>query len=359
MADRRDVWVFIEVEERQNPLDQALAPDDDNLVSSWELASVSLELVSKGQELARKLDGQLWALLLGHGVQHLAEQLVQHGADRVLLADHPELEHYRTLPFTRIISNLARQHNPDILLVGATPVGRDLAPRLASALHVGLTADCTDLQIGDYTIRKENRTVENLLFQIRPAFGGNLIATIVNPNTRPQMATVRPGVMHLSEPDPNHEGEIEKIEPVFESSDFALEVLSRETRATTVHLQDAAVVVAGGGGVKSRDEFQMIEELAHLLGGEVGASRAAVDAGFTSRDHQVGQTGVTVRPRLYIAAGISGAVQHRAGMDQSNKIIAINTDPDAPIFQVAQYKIVGDIAEVLPMIIKALKEKTK
>jgi len=370
MADRRDIWIFTELEEHigQNG-DAPVSSAPDTGATSWEIASVSLELLAKGQDLAEKLGGQVWAILLGNHVQHLAEQLVQYGADRVLVADHPELENYRTLPFTRIITRLARKHQPDIFLVGATPVGRDLAPRLASALRVGLTADCTDLQIGDYTIRKENRTVNNLLYQIRPAFGGNLIATIVNPTTRPQMATVRPGVMHRKEADLSQNlgtiqggqilNRIEQIEAEFEAGDFALEVLSRETRQSTVNLQDATVIVSGGGGVKSREEFQLIEELAHLMGGEVGASRAAVDAGYITRDHQVGQTGVTVRPRLYIAAGISGAVQHRAGMDQSNKIIAINTDPNAPIFQVAQYKIVGDIAEVLPMIIKALKEKTK
>ncbi len=277
----------------------------------------------------------------------------------VLVADHPELALYRTLPYARVLSDLAGQYRPYILLVGATPLGRDLAPRVASALKVGLTADCTDLQIGDYTIRKENRTVKDLLYQIRPAFGGNLIATIVNPNTRPQMATVRPGVMRRGEPDPMRSGDIEMVAPNFHESDFALQVLSREMRQPSVHLQESPVIVAGGGGVKSADEFRLIEELAHLLGGEVGASRAAVDAGLVTREHQVGQTGATVRPRLYIAAGISGAIQHRAGMDQSNKIIAINTDPEAPIFQVAQYKIVGDLAEVLPMLIKALREKTK
>ncbi len=346
MTEQQNVWIFIEQEE-------------DSVIGDRKIVDVSLELLAKGQELAATLESQVWAILLGNGMQELAEKAIQHGADRVLLADHPELEDYRTLPYTRVITEQIQKHQPYIFLVGASPVGRDLAPRLASALQVGLTADCTDLQIGDYTIKKENRTVHNLLYQIRPAFGGNLIATIVNPNTRPQMATVRSGVMHKNEADPARTGEIERIEPGFEPSDFALEVLSREVRPATVHLADAQVVVAGGGGVKTKQEFDLIEELAHLLGGEVGASRAAVDAGLVTRDHQVGQTGTTVRPRLYIAAGISGAIQHRAGMDQSNKIIAINTDPNAPIFQVANYKIIGNAAEVLPLLIKVLKEKTK
>lgn len=340
MREIRNVWVFIEQDEGK-------------------IADVSLELLSKGHELAGLLDGELWALLLGAELGELPEQLIQYGADRVLVADHPELAVYRTLPYTRALVQQARVHRPYIFLIGATPVGRDLAPRVASALKVGLTADCTDLQIGDYTIKKENRTVKDLLYQIRPAFGGNLIATIVNPNTRPQMATVRPGVMRRSEPEASRSGEVEYFQPQFEPQDFALQVLSREMRPASVHLADAPVVVAGGGGITSKEEFLLVEELAHLLGGEVGASRAAVDAGMVSRQHQVGQTGTTVRPRLYIAAGISGAIQHRAGMDQANKIIAINTDPNAPIFQVAHYKIVGDAAEVLPMLIKALKEKTK
>ncbi len=340
MSGSRTIWVFIEQ-------------------SDGKIADVSLELLAKGQELAQTLHTEVCALLLGFGVSQMAHELIHNGADRVLAADHPELELYRTLPYTRMLAELAAQRQPYIFLIGATPVGRDLAPRLASALKVGLTADCTDLQIGDYTIRKENRVCKDLLYQIRPAFGGNLIATIVNPNTRPQMATVRPGVMRRFEPDMNRAGAIEMVEAQFMPSDFAVQVLSQEMRESTVHLGDAPVVVAGGGGVKSKEEFQLIEELAHLLGGEVGASRAAVDAGLASRQHQVGQTGTTVRPRLYIAAGISGAIQHRAGMDQSNKIIAINTDPNAPIFQVAHYKIVGDAAEVLPMLIKALKEKTK
>jgi len=252
-----------------------------------------------------------------------------------------------------------RERKPYIFLLGASPIGRDLAPRIASAVRAGLTADCTDLQIGDYESKKEKRVYQDLLYQIRPAFGGNLIATIVNPTMHPQMATVREGVMRRHEPDATRTGVVEEIEPKFEARDFALKVLSRETRESNVNLKGAPVVVAGGAGVGSQENFQLVQDLAHLLGGEVGASRAAVDAGYVTREHQVGQTGVTVRPRLYIAAGISGAVQHRAGMQESSKIIAINTDPNAPIFQVAHYKIVGEVEQVLPMLIKALRERTK
>ncbi len=336
----RNVWIFIEQD-------------------SGKIADISLELLAKGQELAQTLGSQVWALLCGHKIGSLAESVIQYGADHVLVVDHPELEVYRTLPYTRVAADLVRARDPYIFLVGASPVGRDLAPRLASALKAGLTADCTDLQIGEYNSKKENIVYKDLLYQIRPAFGGNIIATIVNPKTRPQMATVREGVMRRREPNLSRKGSIENITPVFQPQDFALQVLRREMREPTVKLKDAPVVVAGGAGVGSPDEFDLIRDLANLMGGEVGASRAAVDAGFISREHQVGQTGTTVRPRLYIAAGISGAIQHRAGMDKSNKIVAINTDPDAPIFQVAHYKIVGDLTEVLPLLIRAMRERVK
>ena len=292
----RNVWVFVEQEEGQ-------------------IADVSLELIAKGRDLAKTLGGEVWGLLCGYQIEPLAETIIHHGADRVLLADHVELELYRTLPYARVAIDLVRERQPYIFLIGATPIGRDLAPRIASATQAGLTADCTDLQIGEFASKRDKQVYKDLLYQIRPAFGGNLIATIVNPHMHPQMATVREGVMRR--------------------------------------------IVAGGGGVVSEEEFELIEELAHVLGGEVGASRAAVDKGFVSREHQVGQTGTTVRPRLYIAAGISGAVQHRAGMDESSKIIAINTDPDAPIFEVAHYKIVGDLKEVIPLLIRAVREKAK
>jgi electron transfer flavoprotein alpha subunit len=340
MIDNRDVWVFIEQEEGK-------------------IADVSLELLAKGQELARTLKGQVCGLLCGYEVGDLAQMVIHHGADRVLLADHPELALYRTLPYARVATELVRERRPYVFLLGATPIGRDLAPRVASSVRAGLTADCTDLQIGDYTSKKDKYVYTDLLYQIRPAFGGNLIATIVNPNTRPQMATVREGVMRRREPDTTCQGVVEKVVPAFDERDLVLKVLSRETRESRVNLKNAPIVVSGGAGVGSKENFELIEELAHILGGEVGASRAAVDAGYVSREHQVGQTGTTVRPRLYIAAGISGAIQHRAGMSEASKIIAINSDPNAPIFQIAHYKIVGDLAEVIPMMIRAFREKAK
>ena len=334
----RDVWVFIEQEEGR-------------------IAPVSLELLGKARELADRLGGQVAALLFGHHVADLSRTLIHHGADRVLLADHPELAVYRTLPYARVAAELMRQRQPYIVLYGATPVGRDLAPRLASSLTAGLTADCTDLQIGDFERRGE--VYRDLLYQIRPAFGGNIIATIVNPRMHPQMATVREGVMKLGQPDPTRSGIVEEIEPRFDDGDLALQVLHRETRPPGVDLKSAQIIVAGGMGVGSKENFKLIYDLAEALGGEVGASRAAVDAGFISHEHQVGQTGVTVRPRLYIACGISGAVQHRAGMDQSAKIIAINTDPQAPIFDIAHYKIVGDLRTVIPQMIRAYRDAAR
>ena len=340
MSGNQDVWVFVEQEDGK-------------------IADVSLELLNKGQELAQPLNGQVCGVLCGYQLDGLAEQAIHHGADCVFVADHVELEDYRTLPYARVASDLVRDRQPYIFLLGASPIGRDLAPRIASSVRCGLTADCTDLQIGDYESKKEKKVYKDLLYQIRPAFGGNIIATIVNPNTRPQMATVREGVMRRKEPDSARTGRIERIDPRFEERDLVLQVLSREVREATVNLKSAPVIVAGGAGVGSKENFDLVEDLANLLGGQVGASRAAVDAGYVTREHQVGQTGVTVRPRLYIAAGISGAIQHRAGMNESSKIIAINTDPNAPIFQVAHYKIVGDVEQVLPMLIKALREKIK
>jgi electron transfer flavoprotein alpha subunit len=338
VIERKSIWVYIEH-------------------TDGRIADVSLELTGKARDLADQLDHDVVGLLCGHGVEELARDVIRHGADRVLLADHPELASYRTLPYARVAITEARRRRPEIFLVGGTPNGRDLAPRVASALRCGLTADCTDLQIGDYYLRREDTTFRNLLYQIRPAFGGNLVATIVNPGTRPQMATVREGVMRMPAADRDRQGVVEVVTPEFEPGDFALEILNRQVRRPTVKLRDAPVIVSGGAGVSGAEDFALLRDLANLLGGEVGASRAAVDAGMIDREFQVGQTGTTVRPRLYIAAGISGAIQHRAGMDQSSKIIAINTDPDAPMFRIAHYRIVGDVREVVPMMIKAVRER--
>ena len=345
MAAKRDVWVFVEQE-------------------GGKAAPVSLELLGKARTLADQLGSQVCALLLGHGIadppapgQHekaLSQLAIQYGADVVMLADHPELEPYRASPYAKIATELARDQQPYIFLLGATPIGRDLAPRIASALGAGLTADCTALEIGDY--KRKGEVYQDLLYQIRPAFGGNIIATIVNPEMHPQMATVREGVMRLGQPDATRRGRIERIRPQLDGRELNLQVLKKEIRLPAVDLRHASVIVAGGMGVGSKENFQLIFELARVLGGEVAASRAAVDAGFVSHEHQVGQTGVTVRPKLYIACGISGAVQHRAGMDQSSKIVAINTDPNAPIFEIAHYKIVGDLRQVIPQMIRAYRE---
>jgi electron transfer flavoprotein alpha subunit len=321
------------------------------------IAPVSLELLSKAQDLAQLLGSRVGGILCGHEVSFLAETVIHHGADIVFLADHPELGTYRTLPYAQVVINLVKERQPYIVLFGASPVGRDLAPRVASATNAGLTADCTALEIGDFERRGAKHT--DLLYQIRPAFGGNVIATIVNPDMHPQMATVREGVMRMGEPDTARTGQIVELDPDFSTDDLALRVLKREMRLPDCDLKHADVIVAGGMGVGSKDNFKLIRELAEVLGGEVGASRAAVDAGFISADHQVGQTGVTARPRLYIAVGISGAVQHRAGMDQSSKIIAVNIDPKAPIFDIAHYKIVGDLNEVVPRMIDAYRESAK
>ena len=319
------------------------------------LAEVSLELLSRGRELADRLGVPLGAILAGHDVAGLADDLIAHGCDDVYLTQDPGLRQYRTQPYQRAVVDAIRQVEPQIVLYGASAIGRDLAPRIASELKAGLTADCTDLQIGDHTDTRGE--FKDLLLQIRPAFGGNIIATIVCPDTRPQMATVREGVMRLPVADPSRQGKVIPLEAALSEDLFAAEVLERKTRERKVNLKAANIIVSGGAGVGSKDNFGLVFELAHVLGASVGASRSAVDQGFVDHDHQVGQTGTTVRPKLYIACGISGAVQHRAGMHESAKIVAINTDPEAPILDIAHYAIVGDLNQVIPMMIKAYKSK--
>jgi electron transfer flavoprotein alpha subunit len=297
------------------------------------------------------------AALAGHGVRGLACRLIAQGADRVYVVDDPRLGHYQTSPYARALSALIEKHKPQIVIYGATAMGRDLAPRVASTMRAGMTADCTDLEISDVTDPRTKTLHEKLLLQIRPAFGGNIIATIVNYDQWPQMATVREGVMPLKPADSSRSGQVieEKVE--IDDALLAIKLIERHIEPRKVNLKGARVIVAGGGGVGSKEDFRLIHELAGAIGGAVGASRAAVDSGLIGKEHQIGQTGTTVRPALYIAAGISGAVQHRAGMEESAKIIAINTDPAAPIFSVAHYGIVGDLKKVIPMMVKALKER--
>jgi len=333
-----EVWIYAEQEDEH-------------------LSDTSLELCGKARQLADELGVNVAAVLAGWNVRELSYRLIAHGVDRVYYVHDTRLEHYRTLPYARVMCRFITKYRPQIVLYGATPLGRDLAPRIASEMRAGLTADCTDLQIGEYTEPKTKKTYTKLLHQIRPAFGGNIIATIINFDRWPQMATVREGVMRLGEGDPRRGGQIieEKVE--FDDFDESIRLIERHREKRKVNLKGARIIVAGGGGVGSKDNFRLIHELAGVLGGAVGASRAAVDSGFVSKDHQVGQTGTTVRPALYIACGISGAVQHRAGMEESAKIIAINWDKDAPIFGVAHYGIVGDLNKVIPMMIKAIRER--
>ena len=321
------------------------------------LTEVSLELCGKARELADRLGVKMAAVLPGWNVRELSYRLIAHGADKVYSVHDTRLEYYRTLPYSRVMCQLIAKHKPQIVLYGATPLGRDLAPRIASEVRAGLTADCTDLEIGDYEDPRTKQVHKDLLMQIRPAFGGNIIATIINFDRWPQMATVREGVMRLGDGDPRRSGQIieEKIE--FNDFDLAVKLIERHREPRKVNLKGARIIVAGGGGVGSKENFRLIHDLAGALGGAVGASRAAIDSGFISKDHQVGQTGTTVRPALYIACGISGAVQHRAGMEESAKIVAINWDKDAPIFGVAHYGIVGDLNKLIPMMIKAIKER--
>ncbi len=322
------------------------------------LEDTPLELMSKARHLADTLGVKLAAVVLGDGVKSLATKLTQYGADKVYVAEHPLLRTYQTNSYAKVMYELIHKHVPQIVLYGATVAGRDLAPRIASATKAGLTADCTDLQIGDHTTAKDRQVHQNLLFQIRPAFGGNIVATIINTDRWPQMATVREGVMPMPEPDVKRRSEIVQEKVTLARSDLPLEILEEHKRPKKVDLKAARVIVAGGAGVGSKDNFKLIWDLANCLGGAPAATRAAVDLGFIDHDHQVGQTGTTVRPSLYIAVGISGAIQHQAGMAQSQKIVAINNDPEAPIFNVAHYKIIGDLNEVVPKMIKAIKEKT-
>ncbi len=333
-----EIWVFAEQE-------------DDSL------SDVSLELCGKARELADRLGVPMGAVLAGCNVRELSYRLIAHGADKVYYTHDTRLEHYRTLPYARVMCQLIAKYKPQIVLYGATPLGRDLAPRVASEMRAGLTADCTDLDIDDYREPRTKAVHKNLLLQIRPAFGGNIIATIINYDRWPQMATVREGVMRLGEGDPGRTGEIIEEEIEYNDFDMAVKLIERHRQQRKVNLKAARTIVTGGGGVGSKENFRLIHDLAGAIGGAVGASRAAVDGGFIGKEYQIGQTGTTVRPALYIACGVSGAIQHRAGMEESAKIIAVNWDREAPIFSVAHFGIVGDLQKVIPTMIKAIKER--
>ena len=340
MGDEKlgNVWIFIEQD-------------------AGKIAEVSLELLSRGRELADQLGTRMEAVLLGGEVKGLAKTLHEYGCDNVFIAEDKRLEPYTALPYTRVIVDLVKKHNPNIFMFGATNVGRSLAPRIASELLAGLTADCTALEIDDFDDKVGKKLLKNRLMQIRPAFGGNIIATIANSWGDPQMVTVREGVMTLGEPVAGRTGAVTDVAVNLTDADNVVKIIERVKAESNVNLKGARIVVSGGYGVGSKENFDLVVKLAEAVGGEVGASRAAVDAGWINHDHQVGQTGVTVRPKLYIACGISGSVQHRAGMSGSSKIIAVNTDSSAPIFSIAHYGIVGDLKEVIPMLIQAVRGK--
>ncbi|MFI5252629.1 MAG: electron transfer flavoprotein subunit alpha/FixB family protein [Bacteroidota bacterium] len=333
-----EVWVFIEQRDGKP-------------------ADVSLELLSKGYKLADTMGGKLKAIIIGERVKDLAAITFNFGVDECLIVEHPDLKDYKTLPYSRILIDLVRKYSPRIVLFGATVTGRDLAPRVASSTRSGLTADCTDLQISDVEYLKVK--FPKLLLQIRPAFGGNIIATIITPDNPTQMATVREGVMEMHPLKDRREGKISTVSYIPDETDYLVKIIEQHHEENKVNLKAAPIIVSGGYGLGTKENFRLIHELAHTIGGEVAGSRAAVDAGFIPHERQVGQTGITVRPKLYIAIGISGAIQHRAGMQDAKKIIAINNDPDAPIFGVSHYGIVGDAMDVVPKFIEAYKNKLK
>ena len=324
------------------------------------VADVSLELLTKGRQLADRLGVKLEALVIGDKLEGVENQLFPYGADTVYKVEDPRLFPYTSNPHAAILINLFKEIKPQICLMGATCIGRDLGPRVSSCLHSGLTADCTSLEIGDHKDPKTGKEYTDLLYQIRPAFGGNIVATIVNPDCRPQMATVREGVMKKEIYNADHKGEVVNLDPkkYVSDTDF-VEIIDRHIEKSKINIKNAPIIVAGGYGVGSKENFQLLHDLAATLGAEVGASRAAVDAGFTEHDRQIGQTGVTVRPKLYIACGISGQIQHIAGMQESAMIISINNDHDAPINSIADYVITGNLEEVLPKLIKFYKKNSK
>lgn len=331
-------------------------------IDKYTVEEVSFELLTKGRKLANQLGVQLEAIAAGNGIKGKVEkEILRYGVDKLHVFDAEGLFPYTSKPHTSILVNLFKQEKPQICLMGATVIGRDLGPRVSSSLTSGLTADCTALEIGDFDDKKSGKHYDQLLYQIRPAFGGNIVATIVNPDHRPQMATVRSGVMKAEKVDDNYQGEVvyEDVAKFVPDTDYVVKVIERHVEKANNNLKGAPIVVCGGYGVGSKENFDLLFKLADELHGEVGASRAAVDAGFCEHDRQIGQTGVTVRPKVYIACGISGAIQHVAGMKESGIVISINTDPEAPINQIADYVITGSVEEVVPKMIKYYKENSK
>lgn len=331
-------------------------------IEGTQVQEVSQELLTKGRKLADELGVELQAVVAGTNIKGLVEkQILPYGVDKLFVFDAEGLFPYTSKPHTDILVELFKREQPQICLMGATVIGRDLGPRVSSSLTSGLTADCTQLEIGDYEDKKTGKLYKNLLYQIRPAFGGNIVATIVNPDHRPQMATVRSGVMKAEVRDPQYNGEVvyENVADFVPAEDYVVKVIERHVQAAKNNLKGAPIIIAGGYGVGSKEGFELLYKLAKELHGEVGASRAAVDAGFCDHSLQIGQTGVTVRPKVYIACGISGAIQHVAGMKDSGIVISINTDPAAPINDIADYVITGSVEEVVPKLIKYYKENNR
>lgn len=326
----------------------------DNVISN-----IAYELIGKGKELAKDLGVEVTAVLVGSDVKGLADQLAEYGADKVIVVDDPELKEYRTEPYTHAIASVIKEFKPEIFLIGATAIGRDLGPRVCARIHTGLTADCTKLDIGDFPMNPVpgRETKHNQLLMTRPAFGGNTIATIACPDFRPQMATVRPGVMQKAPKEAGKKAVVTEFNPGFTKNNKYVDILEVvKAVSNTVDIMDAKILVSGGRGVGSPENFKILDELAEAIGGTVSCSRAVVDAGWKPKDLQVGQTGKTVRPHVYFAIGISGAIQHVAGMEESDIIIAINKDESAPIFDVADYGVVGDLNKIVPVLTQKIKE---
>ena len=324
-----------------------------------EISGIAFELIGKGKDLAKDLGTEVTAVLVGSDVKGLADELAEYGADKVIVVDDPELKEYRTEPYTHALASVINEFKPEIFLIGATAIGRDLGPRVCARIHTGLTADCTQLEIGDFPINpmpgKEQK--HNQLLMTRPAFGGNIMATLMCPRTKPQMATVRPGVMKRIDKDETRKGELIKFDVDFTEADMNVEILEVvKSDKKSVDLTEAKLIVSGGRGIGGPQGFDMIRDVADALGAEVGSSRACVDAGWIEKDRQVGQTGKTVRPDLYMACGISGAIQHVAGMEGSELVISINKNDTAPIFEVSDLGIVGDVKQILPKLADAIRK---